>query len=526
MKTYYGNGIVFTAEDASTLKSAFAVEDGRFVWVGETEEIPGDYVDLKGKFVTPGFIDNHMHPILGARMMKLTALMPPKVRSIEDVVRELSEVAKVTPEGEFIRGWGWDEVQFKEKRYLNRHDLDRISAKHPIICTRSCFHNISLNTYALEKFGITKDTEEIPGGKIYREEDGTPDGYLQEEASRLVLFNDDTPKEGEDPDIEALVAFSKRLARHGITSVSDIAAVSAPENYMAKYKEAQKRGFAQRVSFYYLMTDILKNKLDLKRPDNEEEKLRVAGVKMVTDGSMSAHSAYLKEPYPGTEERGFPVNTMEELVEAGEYARAHGLQASIHAMGDESIERCLDAYKGWEPWLGDIPSIRIEHCTITDDATIDRIAEQKVAASLQTIFAYAEYASYENNLDKARFDLCYRMKSLREKCPYISLSSDCPATAWGEAEDIRVGIKSAVRRLAPGEKEYNRSEEISVGEALLCYTRDAAIINFMPFTGMIKEGYMADFTISDRNILEADFTSEEAFQVLATYVGGEMIYEK
>lgn len=523
MIKYYGNGKVFTGVGEDVFVSAFGVEDGRFVWVGDTKDIPGEYEDLKGATVTPGFIDSHMHPLIAANLVDSVALMPPTVTSIEDMIREMKKIAEVTPEGEWIKGWGWDEVQFKEKRYPNRHDLDKISTKHPVQVKRSCFHSISLNTYALNMFNIDKDTPEIPNGKIFREADGTPDGYLQEEASRLVIF-DERESSNEEKDIENLVKISKRFAKYGITSVVDMAALASPLDSKDIYKKAGEQGFSQRINLFYLFKNLEDNKVELKATTDPEEKVRVTAIKMLTDGSMSSHTAYMKEPYPGTDDRGFPVEKLDDLKRGIEYARKHNLQLSVHAMGDAAIQLVVDAFAGEKPWIENAPSCRIEHCSLTDDKMIEDIANAKIGASSHTIFYYAEYDSYKNNLDEERMKNCYRVKSIYNKLDYLALGSDCPATTWAEAEDIFTGIKSATHRVIPKGFEYYREEEITIPQAVLLYTKKSAQLCNMPEVGEIKEGYLADFVILKDDIFEMDPSEVDKAKVDRTFVGGKEIY--
>lgn len=520
MIKYYGNGKVFTGRDETHFVSAFGVEYGRFVWVGETGDIPGEYEDLQGKTVVPGFIDSHMHPIITAKLANGVALMPPKVYSIEDMVREMKHLAERTPAGQWIDGWGWDELQFAERRVPTRQDLDRISTEHPIKITRSCMHSVVVNTYALEKMGVTADTPDPENGKIVREDNGTPTGYLMEEASRFILVGDDDSSDA----VADLAKISQRFAKYGITTVTDMATQIAPKDAFDTYKEASKKGFDQRVSLYYLFRNVEEHPDVSLQLDNADEKVRVAGFKLLTDGAMSSQTAFMKEPYPDSDTYGFPVEDGDDIRRGLALAKQYGLQLSVHAIGDAAVQLVIDSVKEEEPWLQGAPSVRMEHATLLDDAMIGEIKSAKLGVSTQMIFLYAEYDSYRANLDDERLNRCNPLRTFVEELDEVALNSDCPSTPWAEAEDVFVSLQSAVRRINPAGNEYNRSQEITVPQAVLLYTRNAARMINRQDIGQIAEGKLADFAILQDDLFTTDPERIHQVKVDRTVIGGEPVY--
>ena len=117
-------------------------------------------------------------------------------------------------------------------------------------------------------------------------------------------------------------------------------------------------------------------------------------------------------------------------------------------MGDRALNHVIDMFGDEEPWMGDLPSIRLDHATLFSPAMIDRMnaARMSFAVVSHSIFLFAEYDSYERNLSPSQFEIAYPIRSFYERVPFTALSSDTPATAWADADNVFVSIKAAVLR--------------------------------------------------------------------------------
>ncbi len=112
----------------------------------------------------PGFIDSHLHTaVLGANSLAIDCRSP-GVASIEDIKELIRAAAKVTPKGQWIRGWGYDHSKLAEKRHPNRMDLDEAAPEHPVILTRVCAHISAHNSRSLQLAGLTDDAPDPEGG--------------------------------------------------------------------------------------------------------------------------------------------------------------------------------------------------------------------------------------------------------------------------------------------------------------------------------------------------------------------------
>src|SRR5215475_14386150 len=189
----YVNGVVITEDPAKPYVEAFAVTNGRFSAAGTNAEIrrlagPGvKVIDLKGMTVTPGFNDAHLHPVGlydDDSPYSTPWLGPDRVHSMEDLVAILKAKARKTPTGKMVSGSRYDDV--KLGRHPNRYDLDKVSTEHPIMISHASGHIIAVNSYVLQASGVTKETEDPPGGAFDRESDGAPNGVIRESARNLL----------------------------------------------------------------------------------------------------------------------------------------------------------------------------------------------------------------------------------------------------------------------------------------------------------------------------------------------------
>ena len=187
------NGKVITVDSADRIAQAVAVRGQRIVAVGTDAEIlklagPATRrVDLKGRAVTPGLIDAHLHFVSSGidRYGRLDVGFN-TAKSVADIVRLVGERARTTKAGGWVIGQGWDEGKLAERRYVTAADLDAVSGDHPVSLVHTTGHYLVANSAALRIAGITRDTRDPPAGTIDRLADGSPSGVLKESAMDLV----------------------------------------------------------------------------------------------------------------------------------------------------------------------------------------------------------------------------------------------------------------------------------------------------------------------------------------------------
>ncbi len=524
------NGKIFTSDAARPRAQAMLAENGIITWVGEERELPvgsAVRVDLEGKRVLPGFVDAHMHPALLAECSQQISCLPPKIYSIAELIGEIRRVRAVQGPGAWIRGWGYDEGKFTERRAPTRRDLDQGCGDAPVAILRTCAHIYCVNSRALELAHITRDTPDPPGGKIDRDEDGEPTGILRENAR--YLLQEVLPPPDTGTLLDQLADLGKLLLSQGVTAVTDMGFLDERDGYPI-YRAAAERGFRQRVGIYYLW-DYLSGDPDCwitpERLD-KNQKIRVAGVKLIGDGSVSGRTAWMSRPYSGSGgDCGLPVCTPEEIDQAIRLCREKRCQLAVHAMGGQAIDRIVDRAYGEADWLGDgTPCLRIEHVTEPSERAIARAAERKFAFATQPIFPYCEIESYLANLGPERTRQIYPVRTLLERGVPVCFSTDAPATSWAVPSDPFPCIKSAVTRRAWDGTDFGRDQRVSVETALRLYTSQSAQIAGFKGIGQLKPGCSADFIVLDRDILAVPEEELDAVQVDRTYIAGELEFER
>ena len=518
-----------------------------------------EIVDLEGRTVIPGLVDAHMHPLMLAEYSRQIACLPPKVNSIEDLVGEIARVRQEiidagrsagsidgggsagsidgggsagstdragASEGEipWIRGWGYDEGKYSEKRSPNRYDLDRGSADLPVFLVRSCEHIRCVNSKALEIAGITKDTPDPPGGSIDRDENGEPTGVLRENARDLVLPF--MPEDTEEEIVDALTDLGQLLISQGIVAIGDMGNLHPGGNYDYFLKAAQ-RGFPQRVSLYY-MWDYFMDDPAFGISDelmDHEKRIRIAGIKLIGDGSISGRTAWLHRPYLGTDLCGMPVYSDESMEKAIAFAKEAGCQIAVHAMGGRAVDRLIDRFSRESDWTdGRAPFLRIEHVTEPSEQAMQKAAEQGYAFVTQPIFEYSEIETYKVNMDEDRLKKLYPFRTELDHGIQVALSTDAPATSWAVPSDPFSNIKAAVTRRAYDGSDIGQGERLDIETAVILYTREAANVCGFTDLGRLAPGFSADFAVLSDDIFSIDPDRIDQVRVEAAYINGRRAY--
>ncbi len=542
MKKYdvlYVNAMVFTSDKDNLYAEAFAVKDGKIAWVGKRTDAPESdaesTVDLGGRRVLPGFVDSHMHAIMLADCCRQISALPPEVNSIEELVEKIKNVRRQQEPGQWIFGWGYDEGKLAEHRAPNRYDLDKGSSDSPVMVRRTCGHICSVNSKALEMAGVTKDTPDPEGGVIGRDENGVPDGILYENARNLV---DRIMKQKDENDMaDDLMALDEILISQGVTTGADMGEFGSVD-FKKVYGEAIKRGFHIRVGAYP-MWDTLADDPDFtitEEDQNPDNQFRMAGVKLIGDGSVSGRTAWCDVPYldkddPSklSDECGLPVCTPEDIEDAKAFCKKHKCQLSIHAMGSKTIDRAVAAGYGEKPWLDDrfekTPYLRIEHVAMPTADAIKKAAEAGIAFVTQPIFLYAEIESYLTNMGLERSQKNYPIKDFIESGVQFSFSTDAPATAWATPSEPFTCIKGAVTRKAYDGTDCGQEHRVDIETAIRLYTAESAPMLGFEKVGMIKEGFAADFIVLDRDVLNIPSDDIDKVKVEETYIAGQCVYK-
>ncbi len=526
------NGKVITMNPKSDIVQAVAVKDGKIAGVGSNAGIKRalsrgtKIIDLKGKIVTPGFIESHCHPNTAGTSILFEAALE-GARSMDDLLDILSARAKNLPAGTWLRGRGYDDQRLKEKRHPSRWDLDKVSMKNPIFLVRTDGHISAVNSEALRLAGVTKSTPDPEGGRYDRDESGEHNGVLREkgqDAVRRILPPYSVPERK-----EGIIAAQKQLAGWGITSYGD---AGVDRDAFIAYQELLKEGkLPLRVA---MMINSLVRTGGTYLHDLADagfkagfgnERLRIQGAKMFCDGSMSGWTAALYEPYANApNERGIIVFGAEELHRAIIEAHKAGLRPIIHAIGDRAIDITLD---GIEKALGEYPAadhrIRIEHVNLPTEQAIDRMKRLGVMPGSSVGFIYELGPAHVIGLGEGRMKYYMPHKTYLERGIIAAGNSDWQVTSANIAKQLYC----VVTRKGYNGQVIAGHQALPIEEALKLYTVNAAYASFEEkLKGSIELGKLADFTVLDRDIYTIPPDDIIDMKVEMTIVGGEVIYKK
>ena len=305
--TVYVNGKVITADKAFTIAQAVAVKDGKFVGVGTSDEMrryasPNTrVVDLKGRAVIPGLMDSHTHMLgAGAAETRAPLFRARTVAEAQAIIGDFIK-SKNVPPGEWVQTSGWHPPsQLVERRYLTRQEIDAVAPNHPVF-VQTVGHFAMANTKALELAGITRSTPDPVGGKIFRDANGDATGLLEETAIDLVEHK--IPRPTFEQVIAQLVTAQRIYNRSGITSTID--AALSEEQMRAYFVVAERKQATVRTGLMWRPGAGTAEEFEraLKAAQFKENQgddwVRVAGIKIVSDGGMTLRSAYTRQAYAG-----------------------------------------------------------------------------------------------------------------------------------------------------------------------------------------------------------------------------------
>ncbi|MDD4444959.1 MAG: amidohydrolase [Eubacteriales bacterium] len=537
MKKVLYNGKVYV--DRDVFEEAVLVEDGRIAAVGKNDEIlsmaeGADQIDCEGRTVIPGFNDSHMHLVYVGEAMLNVDLSGCK--SVEEMVEKCIAFRKENPEftknGLFSQSWNQDHFDPDKRRLPNRHDLDKIATDIPVVLARICGHSSTANSKALEMMGLTKENNKIEGGDVILEEDGSPSGYLCENAAfaaHMIV----PPLTIEQRKLALLKAMEYAVS-HGITSVqsNDVGTIipdrkEAYEMVKSLYEEGKALLRYHSQVGCPTMEDL---KAYIESPEFLEESydgwFSVGPLKMFKDGSLGARTATVRHEYlddPGN--YGVETTDDKKQQEMVDYAAAHGLQVVTHVIGDDAIEKTTAAYA--KTYEGDKNNLRhcLIHCQITDLPLLKYIKKSGVLIAYQPIFLQTDLHAIESRCGKELSSTFLAMKTARDLDIRASYGSDSPVEDCNPFPCVYCAVNRKDQTGFP-EGGFYPKECVDVPAAIDAYTVESAYMEFKEdVKGRIKPGYYADMVVLDQDIFSVDPMKIKDILPVLTMVGGKVVYQ-
>ncbi len=526
------NGKIWTVDASRSEAEAVAVADGKIIAVGTTAEVKRfagsstQVIDLHGKRMLSGFIDDHTHFLSGGFQLQNVDLRYAK--SEEEFAAIIKKRAEEKP-GKWITGGDWDHDNWKDGKLPAKELIDAWTPTTPVFVNRYDGHMALANSYVLKLAGITKDTPDPPGGTIVKDpKTGEPTGVLKDEAMSKVyaLIPDPT----DDDLLEAARLALAEARKYGLTSIQDMA-----YNYGSRdidtYRELQRRGELTTRMYCRAYISNWQSLADASvQAGFGDDMITLGSLKAFADGSLGSSTALFFQPYdsdPTT--RGLATDILQDgrLEQWATSADSSRLQLCIHAIGDSANSLILDIYgriaKKNPKWDR---RFRIEHAQHIAPKDFKRFAELGVIASAQPYHAIDDGRWAEKRIGHERCKTSYAFRTFLDNGVKLCFGSD-----WTVAPlNPLLGIYAAVTRRTTDGANPNGwfpEQKISVKEAIECYTINNAYAAFQEnVKGSISVGKFADFVVLSDDILAIDPVKIADVKVEMTILGGKIVYQR
>jgi len=533
------NGKVWTGADDSTFAEAVAMKANKIMAVGNSVDINSladaktKTIDLKGKLVSAGFNDAHIHFLGGS--LGLSEVDMTGTSSSADVAERVNQFIKENPAKEWITGRGWQYTSF-ESGLPDHETLSSISNEKPVFIKAYDGHSAWANKKALAIAGIDRNTKYEGFGEIVKDKNGEPTGTLRESAMGLV--GQHVTKLTRTEKLDALRKGMKLAASLGITSIQN---ADGNEEVLSLYQELLKNSelsirYAAAFSVGENTTDAdialftkLKDSVGTSNP-----MIRADAIKFMIDGVIESHTAYMLEPYsdiPSTDplalgQLAVPIEKYQELVSKLDKNR---FRIYTHAIGDKGVRESLDAYENAANLNGKRDARhRIEHIETVAPEDIPRFAQLGVMPSMEPIHADpGTVAVWAKAIGEKRLPWSFVWAEMLKTNAHLVYSSDWPACI--ELNPIR-GIHVAVNRKTPDgfpEGGWISEQKISMAQAMKAYTSAGAYSSFEEnLKGQIKEGQLADVIVFSQDLFTIDPMKTHSTKVVLTVFDGKIIFDE
>jgi predicted amidohydrolase YtcJ len=539
------NGTILTVDAADSIAQAVAVAGGKILAVGTNDAIRArvgpstQVVDLRGRTATPGLIDTHVH---FSEADAIFSVELSEAASIADVLAKVrDQVARAKP-GEWVRGRGWDEGKFAERRYVTAADLDKVAPNNPVWLVHTTGHYGVANSYALKMSEVTAATTAPPAGTIDRDAASNPTGVMKESAMGLVSRH--VPPLTREQQRAGILRIIEDFNKEGMTGAKD-PGIGQPKWEI--YQELLKEG-KLNVRLFALWSgarrvedaaELLARVHANPRPPASfgDGVLMSGGVKMFMDGSGGARTAWMHQDWnknfteKDTGNSGYPTTPPDAYRQIVTQLHDAGVHVSTHAIGDRAIDWVVDTYAAV---LAAKPTRGLRHGIIHDNTPTDHAID--VMARLQKEFdaGYPESQApftwwlgdnYAGNLGPERGLRLNPFRTYVKKGIKWAGGSDYGVTPF----PARYGLWSSVARKALngtyGATPFGTAESVDIKTALRSYTIWAAHQIFLENrVGSIEVGKDADIAVWDRNMYAVPTDALKDLKCEMTLFRGKVVH--
>lgn len=529
MKRLYYGGDIITMKSRGDLLQAVVVEDGRIIYTGKLSAaealcgIEAEKINLAGKTLMPAFIDAHSHFLQTAQSVFACDLSETSdFEEIREALKAYLQEHKCGPE-DIVFGVGYDHNFLKEERHPDIRLLDSVSEVVPIYISHVSGHMGVANSALLKLTGITENTPEPEGGHFGRNEDRSLNGLVEESGAMAMVLVPVIPKIRTDM-MRQLKMAQELYLKNGITTVQEGAGSGQGLS-----------GFMQYAASGELKLDCVMYILELgyeqcisALKDYEgsyKNRIKIAGAKLVLDGSPQGKTAWLSRPYEGEGEYcGYPTHDNAYVEQAVLKAVKGHYQILAHCNGDAASQQFLESYeKALETVQDPDEDLRpvMIHCQIVREDQLDRMAKIRMIPSIFIGHTYYWGDIHLKNLGSDRGANISPVRSALERGLVYNFHQDTPVTK----PDMLHSVWCAVNRITRKGQLIGQHQCVDVYDALKGVTINAAYAYHEEnIKGTLEVGKLADMIILDANPLKVNKLHIKDIKVLETIKEGKTVY--
>jgi predicted amidohydrolase YtcJ len=545
------HGKIVTVDAKFRIAEALAIKGERILAVGNDSEIlrlkgpSTQTVDLQGKMVLPGLIDSHVHST-AASMYEFDHPIP-DMESIQDVLRYVRSRAAALQPGQWISLSQVFITRLREQRYPTRQELDQAAPNNPVMFRTG--PDAALNSMALKLSGVGREVRPNEGrlGKVERDPaTGEPTGIIRS-ASRFVSASGSDRRPTATDRSARLKMLLADYNSVGITSITERTASDSTVELFRGLRDAGE--LSCRVFITY--------SIDPQAPIEQlEEQIRkvaasplrqynnmlwVRGLKVFLDGGMLTGSAYMLQPWgvsriysiDDPNYRGMLYIEPGKLFQIARAALRNDMQLTAHTVGDGAVRALVNAY---EEVNNEFPVREkrpcISHANFMTMEDIERMRRIGIVADLQPAWLLLDGATLEKQFGDQRLRYFQPYKTLAELGVVVGGGSDhmqkIGSLRSNNPYNPFLGMWITLARQPRWtDKPLHPEERITREQAIRFYTINNAFLTFgEKDKGSLEPGKLADLAVLDRDILRCPLDQVKDTQVLRTYLGGKLVYER
>jgi len=524
----YTNGKIYTLDKNNTIVEAAAVYEGKILALGKTSELTEKYkdvkvIDLKGKTVVPGFIDAEANLMEFSRQLNLIDLRSAK--SLDQIVKMISDKIKTAKPDDWIGGFGWDELNLSnaDLQKLNHTLLDQISVQQYIYLVNSLGNTTWVNKKVLDLTKVSKDTPDPENGEIGFDEKENLTGLFYDDAQEFVIKV--LPQPSEQLVMDNIQKGISELFKYGITEINDANITEQGLNVYKKMVDDNK--FPIRIYAIINGKGSLFDKYMQSGPENYKDKINIKCVSLEFDGYFETQDAAMVSDYNEEPKRKTPYNDEFDLKEMTKKAFDKGFQVSIKAIGDRAITSSLNAIESvTKEAKSKAGRTRLEYMEFVPQNDLQRIKQLEIIPSIRPEVTLIDKSLLNEIINPDNSRNLGLWSSLFKQSNMVISGTDFPYHTINPLIQMYYLSSGLSVDTAANKTSNNVSQKLTVLDALKSFTVWSAYASFDDdIKGTLETGKLADMVVLSDDILSSDPSILLKAKILMTIIGGNVMYE-